>query len=273
MSNLDLKAAPSTRKLNSLLEITKVGKRTLKRVPKGSRNQLAELLSSKLKAVIDDPSSENNWCNLHLIAFSCLEQPKRTGKKHRKSLASEVNKRIASFGLRLPEIVSVPTKPNKKLSDNEVRAKAVSMKINDGNIKAAVRIASLDDTFSPINEETLKKLKQKHPTSEHQTSHNVFIDESFQVESQLVKKCILSFPSGSAGGPDKLTPLILKDFISPATGELGKNLLARLAQFVNLVASANIPQCLRPYFFSVNLFALGKKDGGVRPIAVDNTLR
>ena len=60
MSNLDLKAAPSTRKVNSLLEITKVGKRTLKRVHKGSRNQLAQLLSSKLKAVIDDPSSEDN---------------------------------------------------------------------------------------------------------------------------------------------------------------------------------------------------------------------
>ena len=48
MSNLDLKAAPSTRKLNSLLEITKIGKPTLKRVHKGSRNQLAQLLSSKM---------------------------------------------------------------------------------------------------------------------------------------------------------------------------------------------------------------------------------
>ena len=70
-----------------------------------------------------------------------------------------------------------------------------------------------------------------------------------------------------------MTPQILKDLISPATGELGKNLLARLAQFVNIVASGNIPPCLRPYFFSANLFALGKKDGGVRPIAVGNTLR
>ena len=42
---------------------------------------------------------------------------------------------------------------------------------------------------------------------------------------------------------------------------------------MNIVAPGNIPPCLRPYFFSANLFALGKKDGGVRPIAVGNTLR
>ena len=39
------------------------------------------------------------------------------------------------------------------------------------------------------------------------------------------------------------------------------------------VASGNIPPSLRPYFSSANLFALGKKDGGLRPIAVGNTLR
>ena len=127
-----------------------------------------------------------------------------------------------------------------------MRAKAVSTKINDGNIKAAVRIASSKDSLSPINDDTHKKLKTKHPASAEEISAHSFIEESFLVDSQLIKKCILSFPSGSAGGPDKLTPQILKDLISPGTGELGKKLLTNLAQFVNTVAPGRVPLNLRP---------------------------
>ena len=47
----------------------------------------------------------------------------------------------------------------------------------------------------------------------------------------------------------------------------------KLTEFVNLVPSGYLPPRIRPVFFGANLIALGKKGGGIRPIAVGNTLR
>ena len=52
-----------------------------------------------------------------------------------------------------------------------------------------------------------------------------------------------------------------------------KNNIYALASFLSLVLSGRTPLSIRPYFFGANLFALEKKDGGVRPIAVGCTLR
>ena len=61
--------------------------------------------------------------------------------------------------------------------------------------------------------------------------------------------------------------------ISPGNGIAADKLLNSLVKFVNLCARGSIPLVFRPYFFSANLTALGKKDGGIRSIAVGNTLR
>ena len=186
-------------------------------------------------------------------------------QKHRKSLASEINKRISSLNSNDSEARNRPTKGSKTPSDVELRARAVSTKINDGNIKAAVRIAASNDSLAPVNADTLKKLQGKHPESRENIQPPDFIEQHFVVDAKAVSKCILSFPSGSAGGPDKLTPQILKDLISPCTGEAGKKLLISLTLFVNTLAAGKLPAEFRPYFFSANLFALGKKDDGVCP--------
>ena len=82
---------------------------------------------------------------------------------------------------------------------------------------------------------------------------------------------ILNFPAGSAGGPDGLKPGHLKHLIGAA--EAGNRLLESLTKLVNFVLNNQIPEDIRPIFFGANLCALSKKCGGVRPIAVGNTLR
>ena len=188
-------------------------------------------------------------------------------------MASEINKRNSSLNSNNSEAQNRPTKGSKTPSDVELRARAVSTKINDGNIKAAVRIAASNDSLVPVNADTLKKLQGKHHESRENIQPPDFIEQHFVVDAKAVSKCILSFPSGSAGGPDKLIPQILKDLISPCTGEAGKKLLNSLTLFVNTLAAGKLPAEFRPYFFSANLFALGKKDDGVCPIAAGNTLR
>ena len=53
----------------------------------------------------------------------------------------------------------------------------------------------------------------------------------------------------------------------------GRLLLQALTSFMNLVLQGKVAQPARHFFFGATLIALGKKDGGVRPITVGCTLR
>ena len=83
---------------------------------------------------------------------------------------------------------------------------------------------------------------------------------------------IMSFPNGSAAGPDKTVPQIFKDLVSKSNGSAGPNFLKSLTKLINLIGDGKIPEPLRP-FFGAKLIALIKIDGGLRPIAIGNKLR
>ena len=85
-------------------------------------------------------------------------------------------------------------------------------------------------------------------------------------------RAILSFPKGSAGGPDGLQPQHLQDMTSTSAGAGGPMLLWALTAFTNLVLTGTIPEQIRQVFFGASLTAPTKKDEGIRPIAVGCTL-
>ena len=84
---------------------------------------------------------------------------------------------------------------------------------------------------------------------------------------------IRSFPRGSAGGPDGIHPQHLSDLTSASAERGGRELLSALTSFCNFVVSGLTPPFSQPIFFGATLIPLRKKDGGVRPIAVGQTLR
>ena len=88
-----------------------------------------------------------------------------------------------------------------------------------------------------------------------------------------MKKGIQSFPLGSAGGPDLLSPQHLLDMTSRSAGEGGLQLLQALTSFCNFALAGKVTEEIRPFFFGASLLALRKKDGGVRPITIGLTLR
>ena len=87
-----------------------------------------------------------------------------------------------------------------------------------------------------------------------------------------IKEANLFFPSGSAGGPDRISPQVLKDLVN-VKREVGTYLLSSLTAFTNVVVSGHVPEKVHLFFFGASLFALGKKNGGVRPIAAGNVFR
>ena len=89
---------------------------------------------------------------------------------------------------------------------------------------------------------------------------------------QLIRDAIASFPPGSAPGPSGLRPCHLRDCMS-RPGQASSLLLA-LTTLVTAAVEGLLPLGLAPLFFwcASNLIPLSKKDGGMRPIAVGDTI-
>ena len=245
--------------------------KTIKRLPKPSRECAARKFAAILGAVVDK-NDHTSWLRLLRFSARCLRHPERGGG--RQSLASAVNRQLREEVDPPPTVSSSPAMKRPCSDDLDAQLAArVSAKLGEGDFKGAVRLASSEDTLAPLNEATLEALKGKHPPP-HPDSTIPSADQDPQhltISEEDVAQAIRSFPKSSAGGPDGLRPQHLKDMLSDQISN--HVLLPALASFVQLVLEGRTPSSIRPLFFGANLTALHKKGGGIRPIAVGCTLR
>ena len=123
----------------------------------------------------------------------------RGGKRH--SLASTIKKRTVE-----PYITDIETVIHraKKRDAATVLAKAVTAKIEDGNLRAAIRIMCSEDKPAPNSESVYTQLLDKHPTpaAEREPAPDPQPKAAVQISETEVLRAVRSFPAGSAGGPD-----------------------------------------------------------------------
>ena len=67
------------------------------------------------------------------------------------------------------------------------------------------------------------------------------------MDENEVRRAVLSFPAGSAGGPDGLQPQHIRDML--LCREAGPDFLTVLTAFVNLMLAAGYPAEVAPIFF------------------------
>jgi len=84
---------------------------------------------------------------------------------------------------------------------------------------------------------------------------------------------VRSSPPGSAAGPSGLRPQHLLDCLNSAESAANARLLEALLTLVTAISSGRLHPRAAPYLCAARLIPLRKKDGGVRPIVVDDTLR
>ena len=167
---------------------------------------------------------------------------------------------------------SVPPKSN---TDQTLR-KRVSAKLADFDIKGAVRIVASDDSFAGFTQEVTAALQDKHPPAPANLHMPPPPDETtspFHATKEQVMKALTSFPVSSSSGPDGLRPGHLMSMTNKGSGAAGERLKEVLTDACNHILSGKIPETIRPAFYGASLCALSKKGGGIRPIAVGNTLR
>lgn len=225
--------------------------------------ELDFFLASRLSEVIGTclvDNASHSWHSLLLFAYAYLDI---TGKKEGVSLVQLIKDNVKSN--------SVCPSSKSKIVPLETR---VERKVSDHDIRGAVKIISSSDTLAQFNDENLNELKKKHPSPSRLLNFPPAPDDStmpLQTNSVAVLKAIESFPSGSSGGLDSLSPQHLKDLTSISASDAGVKLLSSITKLCNFLLAGKLIEDIRPLFFGASLCALTNKDGGLRPIAIGST--
>ena len=89
-----------------------------------------------------------------------------------------------------------------------------------------------------------------------------------QISPDDIKRALRTFPAGSSGGPDGLTPQHLTDLL---LGDEEGKLLNALTNLTNLMLAGKFDTEIISIIYGGRLIDLSKKGGGVRPMAVGYT--
>jgi len=89
----------------------------------------------------------------------------------------------------------------------------------------------------------------------------------------VIKEKVESFPTGSAAGASGLRPQFLQDMLACPNKKVGEDALKALTKLTNHLVAGRAPREIAPYIAGAPLMALNKPDGGLRPIAIGETIR
>src|SRR6218665_2083525 len=160
-----------------------------------------------------------------------------------------------------------PTGARRQRSQEEKTLAAIGSKLEDGNIRAAIRILCDGGNLAIPDGDNLALLKEKHPANADPDALMRLPDPSvigaWQVSVDGVLKAVRTFPNGSAGGPDGFRPVHLLELVR--SGEEARPLAEALTDFTNLLLRGE--SSVRPTLFGGNL--INKEiAGGLRPVAI-----
>ena len=265
-------------------------RRVIRRIPKGARIVAADAMTVLVEAAVKH-NTVVTWVRLLLFPYLALHAPERaTGLADNTSLTSKIKRQIDSYmspaspndlissidasTLKQPSICKRGQR--KKSENNERLQRGVAAKLEDGDVRGAIRLLASKDKIAQNSHDIIESLQHKHPSAPDDLSMPAGPDDSTQpsqVNESEVVASIASFNNGSSAGLDGLRPAHLKDLTSRSAGEAGVRLITALTALANLVLRGDVPKSVCAAFFGAALIAFHKPDGGVRPIAVGNTYR
>ena len=129
-----------------------LGVRTIKHIPKPAHSIFASTLADTLDKAVSKPNDDNAWAVLFNFGAKYLRLPDRSDKL--RNLSSIVIRRFKGGSEDSEGPESTPPSFRKK-SPEATKAAAVSSKLEDGNISAAVRNLCSDDTPAVFSSDNL----------------------------------------------------------------------------------------------------------------------
>jgi hypothetical protein len=247
-------------------------------IPKSARASVCEAFNECLEKVIQDNRIEN-WIRLLSFSFLVLRMPKQKRTRKKVSYASIIKDNLSHFksGATLSDILASSSEEPDFIPSSNSAAVTAMKKLSEGDISGAVRTLCSEESMAINDEATLNVLRSKHPKMPESTSYPQEPAASTEADAifseKWVHEAINSFNLSSSGGVDCLRPRHLRDITSDQLGTSSSQLRKTLASFCDLVFKSRVPTEILPIFYGGLLFALRKKDGGLRPIACGLTLR
>ena len=194
-----------------------------------------------------------------------LEKQPRGGKRQGPSLSAIISKRIRDGVIE--KIQKRDRKPQQE-SKLDRRLLSICTKLDEGNVKAGIRIAVGDDKIGDFTVDNLAALKLKHPQRETCSVPDPTDIDGFSTSDCFVHKALMSFHTGSSAGLDSISTQVLKDLTAKSNGETGLKFLRALTNLMDVIFEGKVPFELRPYFFGAKLIAL-KKLNTFRQLSVE----
>jgi len=178
----------------------------VKHIPKFARSSCASHLASLLRKVVSNPDTVSNWIKLFNWGSTVLHPSKRDRRRH--SLSKTIKQQISLYaaGHADSDLANTSQSAKQHRRSTTMLCQAISAKLEDGNVRAAIRILMSEDSPTVPSAESLQALRQKHPPASSSLS-NLPSAQSVQcmsVDEDEVRLAVLSFPPGSAGGSDGL---------------------------------------------------------------------
>ena len=143
--------------------------------------------------------------------------------------------------------------------------------MEDGQFKKATQ-ALTSNGLAQASPDILAEMLAKHPQDVPPQTPPGPAPAPIQIKEEDVKIAIKSFPSGTAPGPSALRANHLKEAVLCPSPDRANFALQSLIRVINMLCSGQAPQEVVPHLCGANLFALRKKGGGLRPIAVGEVL-
>ena len=260
---------------------------TMKHIPKAAREDWARILGATVGDVCADPSNSKRWLLLYILPRCVLRaMPKEVASSGR-SAAQVV--REACRRWRSGEAASLwkeavkgqrapPKKGRKKagnvdpLSQEKRNARRASALIQEGQLSRAAK-ALVSRGMDQSSAASRKEMEEKHPQAEVPSAPEEAPSEPpFTCSSRQVYEAVRSFKAGTAAGPSGLRAEHLKEAKGRGEGR-GAAALGAITRLVNCMAAGKVSEEVAPFLFGANLFAVIKKSGGFRPVAVGDVLR
>lgn len=263
----------------------------VRRIPRGARIAAAGALSTLIENAVDS-GTVTSWKRLLCFPYAALSvPPQETCESEDTTLTSKVKLLIAAYmdgdkaGLNsAADSLSSESamkndprgKPSAARNSDERLQRSVSLKLQDGDVRGAIRLLASDDQLARDSDDVFEALKAKHPPRPEDLdlppAPNDCTRACLASEADVMAT-IAHMNSGSSAGLDGLRPAHLKDLVGRSTAEAGARLMSALTRLVNLALRGNIPVSAQAAFYSASLIALQKPCGGIRPIAIGTTYR
>ena len=138
-----------------------IGSKLIKHIPKSARSACGRRLKESLDDVSGDSDDTGKWMVLLSFSKHYLQPPCRGGKRH--NLTAIIRDPLNRNECDEEEPETLVRRKQRNADEASVMAAAVSSNVEDGNIKAAIRILTSDDKPAPNSAETLPNLQDKHP--------------------------------------------------------------------------------------------------------------